>query len=95
MFRISTQQTLKASMNVEPRNCDSVCRDLPPGDTQPVCMMASRYKKGYLYFANHCQARLAMCIENFVLNMVHWRRCQRYGLHLMPNPSYVYTAKYE
>ncbi|KAI8430280.1 hypothetical protein MSG28_000602, partial [Choristoneura fumiferana] len=30
--------------------CDLVCMDLPANDMQPVCMMFSRYKKGYLFF---------------------------------------------
>ncbi|KAI8430290.1 hypothetical protein MSG28_000604, partial [Choristoneura fumiferana] len=53
--------------NLQPRfeeACDLVCMDLPANDMQPVCMMFSRYKKGYLFFVNQCHARRSICREN-------------------------------
>ncbi|CAH0698771.1 unnamed protein product [Spodoptera exigua] len=44
--------------------CNNVCQDLPELDLEPVCMMFSRYKKGFQFFVNMCHARRAICKEN-------------------------------
>ncbi|CAH0722916.1 unnamed protein product, partial [Brenthis ino] len=44
--------------------CANVCQDLPDDDYQPVCMMFSRYKRGYQFFVNLCHARRAICKNN-------------------------------
>ncbi|CAG4920996.1 unnamed protein product [Colias eurytheme] len=44
--------------------CDNLCRDLPSNDKEPVCMIYSRYKKGYQFFVNLCHARRAICRDN-------------------------------
>lgn len=44
--------------------CKQVCDDLPSHDDVPVCMMFSRYKRGYQYFVNLCHARRTICKEN-------------------------------
>ncbi|CAH2068989.1 unnamed protein product, partial [Iphiclides podalirius] len=64
--------------------CDNVCEDLPLMDFEPVCMMFSRYKKGYQFFVNQCHARRAICMEKIVLHMVHPSRCFRSKQFFMP-----------
>ncbi|XP_052753670.1 uncharacterized protein LOC116413674 [Galleria mellonella] len=64
--------------------CDDVCRDLPIDDTEPVCMMISRYKRGYQFFVNQCHARRTICKENLVLHMVHPSRCVKSNQYFMP-----------
>nr|XP_053601824.1 uncharacterized protein LOC128670289 isoform X2 [Plodia interpunctella] len=44
--------------------CGHVCMDLATDDVEPVCMMYSRYKRGYHWFMNHCHARRTICLEN-------------------------------
>lgn len=41
--------------------CMTVCQDLPENDIEPVCMMFSRYKRGYQFFVNMCHARRVIC----------------------------------
>ncbi|KAI8430287.1 hypothetical protein MSG28_000604, partial [Choristoneura fumiferana] len=62
-----TIQRFLGNIQLQPRfeeACDLVCMDLPANDMQPVCMMFSRYKKGYLFFVNQCHARRSICREN-------------------------------
>ncbi|KPJ17789.1 hypothetical protein RR48_06595 [Papilio machaon] len=65
-------------------DCDSVCEDLPAVDKEPVCMMFSRYKRGYQFFINECHARRSICKENLVLQMVHPSRCFKSNQFFMP-----------
>ncbi|XP_063835475.1 uncharacterized protein LOC135084634 [Ostrinia nubilalis] len=65
-------------------SCDNVCTDIPKEDLQPICMMFSRYKKGYQFFVNQCHARRAICKENLVLHIVHPSRCIRNRQFFMP-----------
>ncbi|KAJ0181403.1 hypothetical protein K1T71_003488 [Dendrolimus kikuchii] len=65
-------------------SCDNICEDLPERDPDPVCMMFSRYKKGYQYFVNECHARRAVCKENLVLHVVHPSRCMKSNQFFMP-----------
>ncbi|OWR54380.1 hypothetical protein KGM_208680 [Danaus plexippus plexippus] len=62
---------------MERNRCDSVCRDLPQDDNEPVCLMMSRYKRGYEFFVNLCHARRTICRENLALEMVHPARCMK------------------
>ncbi|KAJ8735031.1 hypothetical protein PYW08_014281 [Mythimna loreyi] len=64
--------------------CNFVCEDLPETDLEPVCMMFSRYKKGFQFFVNMCHARRAVCKENLMLHLVHTSRCKRSNQFFLP-----------
>ncbi|KAJ8733783.1 hypothetical protein PYW07_014334 [Mythimna separata] len=65
-------------------DCNNVCKDLPENDLEPVCMMFSRYKKGFQFFVNMCHARRAVCKENLMLHLVHPSRCKRSNQFFLP-----------
>ncbi|KAI8430278.1 hypothetical protein MSG28_000602 [Choristoneura fumiferana] len=79
LFPRVTIQRFLGNIQLQPRfeeACDLVCMDLPANDMQPVCMMFSRYKKGYLFFVNQCHARRSICRENLE-NKVHAAKPKR------------------
>ncbi|XP_045507497.1 uncharacterized protein LOC123703506 [Colias croceus] len=75
---------LRAHHTTPSGQCDNLCRDLPSNDKEPVCMIYSRYKKGYQFFVNLCHARRAICRDNLVLHMVHSSRCIKNKQYYMP-----------
>ncbi|XP_022829485.1 uncharacterized protein LOC111358533 [Spodoptera litura] len=66
------------------RLCANVCQDLPKLDLEPVCMMFSRYKKGFQFFVNMCHARRAVCKESVLLHVVHPNRCKKSKQFFLP-----------
>ncbi|PZC87323.1 hypothetical protein B5X24_HaOG201559 [Helicoverpa armigera] len=75
---------LLKGIKIENEACMNVCEDLPDNDLEPVCMMFSRYKKGFQFYVNMCHARRAICKENLLLHVVHPSRCLMSNQYFLP-----------